>query len=193
MIELHVTTAELEAGLDFIRRSPKDGGTLELIVRRPDVDRREVVEEAEIDLRSGLVGDSWPKRASSRTPDGSPHPEKQITLMNSRAADVIASGVHRWPLAGDQLFVDLDLGVENLPPGTELVVGSAILVVTAPPHTGCSKFAARFGSDALKFVNSPEGRRLNLRGINARVIRSGRIRKGDTVHRSTQISTDSDL
>ena len=193
MIELHVTAEELEAGLDYIRRSPKDAGTIELIVRRPDVDRREVIDEGTLDPAAGLVGDSWKKRASSRTPDGSPHPDRQITLMNSRAADVIASGVHRWPLAGDQLFVDLDLGYENLPPGTELCVGSAILVVTAPPHTGCSKFAARFGTDALKFVNSPEGRRLNLRGINAKVIRSGYIRKGDSVHRSTQMETDLNL
>lgn len=187
MIELHVTAEELEAGLDFIRRSPQDAGTLELIVRRPDVDRREVLDEGSLDPAKGLVGDSWTKRASSRTHDGSPHPDRQITIMNSRAADVIASGVHRWPLAGDQLFVDLDLGVANLPPGTGLHIGDAVLVVTEPPHTGCSKFAARFGTEALKFVNSSEGRRLNLRGIHARVIRPGLIIKGDTirVHRST--------
>ena len=189
MIELHVTAEELEAGLDYIRRSPKDAGILELIVRRPDIDRREVLDEGTVDPVVGLVGDSWTKRASSRTHDGSPHPDRQITIMNSRAADVIASGVHRWPLAGDQLFVDLDLGIDNLPPGTELHIGDAVLVVTDPPHTGCSKFAARFGTEALKFVNSTEGRRLNLRGIHAKVIRPGLIIKGDTVrvHRSTQI------
>lgn len=193
MIELHVTAEELEAGLDYIRRSPKEAGTIELIVRRPDIDRREVVEEGTLDPVKGLVGDSWVKRASSRTPDGSPHPDRQITIMNSRAADVIASGVHRWPLAGDQLFVDLDLGVDNVPPGTELRIGDAVLVVTSPPHTGCSKFAARFGTEALKFVNSAEGRRLNLRGIHARVIRGGLIIKGDTVHRSTQMVADLNL
>lgn len=193
MIDLHVTAAELEAGLDLIRQSPKDSGVLELIVRRPAVDRREVVEEGELQLDAGLVGDTWPTRPSSRTHDGSPHPDRQITIMNSRTVELISGGEHRWPLAGDQLYVDLDLSLDNLPFGTQLRIGDAIIEVTDSPHTGCAKFSARFGSDAIRFVNSREGRRLNLRGIYARVIQSGRIRKGDTVHRFTQISTDSDL
>ena len=193
MIDLHVTAAELDAGLDHIRQSPKDSGVLLLIVRRPAVDRREVVDEGEIQLDVGLVGDTWPTRPSSRTPDGSPHPERQITIMNSRAVDLISGGAHRWPLAGDQLYVDLDLSLDNLPPGTQLRIGDAILEVTDSPHTGCAKFSARFGSDAIRFVNSREGRHLNLRGIYARVVRSGRIVTGDTVHRFAPINTDSDL
>lgn len=177
------TRAELDAALVRVRQSPRDVGRLELIVRRPAVDAREVLAEAELNLEAGLVGDTWRVRPSSRTSDRSPHPDMQLNLMNVRAADAVAGGIKRWPLAGDQLFVDLDLSPEHLPPGSRLAIGEAIIEVTKQPHTGCSKFAARFGADALAWVNSPAGRALNLRGINAKVIQSGRIRVGDQVTR----------
>jgi len=174
---------ELEAGLDEIRRSPSDAGVLELIVRRPCEGAREVLPEAELDASEGLVGDNWKTRGSSRTPDGSPHPDMQLNVMNSRAIALFAQSKDRWQLAGDQLFVDLDLSDESLPPGTRLSVGGAVIEVTPQPHTGCKKFIARFGLDAMKFVNSPAGRQLHLRGINARVVRPGTIRVGDTVRK----------
>ena len=177
----HLTMEELEAGLDEIRRSPKDGGRLELIVRRPRVDEREVLEAGELDLREGLVGDSWKMRSSSRTPDGSPNPESQLNIMNSRVIALLAQAQERWPLAGDQLFLNMDLSEENLPAGTQLSLGSAVIEVTAEPHTGCKKFVARFGLDAMKFVNSEVGRQLHLRGINAKVIQPGTIRVRDVV------------
>jgi MOSC domain-containing protein YiiM len=177
----HLTMEELEAGLDDIRRSPKDRGVLQMIVRRPQTDVREVVEEGQLDLLEGLVGDDWRTRGSSRTSDGSAHPDMQLTVMNSRVIALLAQDKGRWQLAGDQLFVDLDLSAENLPPGTRLAVGSAVIEVTAQPHTGCDKFAARFGRDAYKFVNSPQGKQLHLRGINARVVQAGVIRVGDVV------------
>jgi hypothetical protein len=172
---------ELEAGLDEIRRSPKDEGVLELIVRRPLVDEREVLEEGELHLADGLVGDSWRTRGSSRTPDGSSHPDTQLNIMNARAIALVAQHKERWPLAGDQLFIDMDLSAENLPAGTRLAIGSAVIEVTAQPHTGCKKFVARFGLDAMKFVNSPVGRELHLRGVNAKVIQPGVIQVGATV------------
>ncbi len=179
-----LTMTQLEAGLDEIRQSPRDEGRLELIVRRPQVDEREVLEEAELDRADGLVGDSWKLRGSSRTEDGSPHPDMQLNIMNSRVIALVAQDRGRWPLAGDQLYLDLDLSAENLPPGTRLALGSAVIEVTAQPHTGCKKFAARFGADALRFVNSPEGKQLRLRGVNARVVRPGVIRVGQVVKRS---------
>ena len=130
---------------------------------------------------AGLAGDTWPARASSRTADGSPHPGMQVTMMNSRAALLIAHDVGRRVLAGDQLYADLDLSPANLPPGTRLAVGSAVLEVTDQPHLGCAKFAARFGQDALRFVNSRVGRQLRLRGLNARVVVSGTVRTGDAI------------
>ncbi|PYS81395.1 MAG: MOSC domain-containing protein [Acidobacteria bacterium] len=177
----HLTLKELEAGLGEIRRSPKDEGVLELIVRRPVFDEREVLAAGELDVAEGLVGDGWRTRGSSCTPDGSPHPDMQLNIMNSRVIALVAQGKDRWPLAGDQLFLDMDLSEENLPAGTRLALGSAVVEVTAQPHTGCKKFVARFGPDAMKFVNSPVGRRLNLRGINAKVVRPGVVRVGDVV------------
>ncbi|MBE2238176.1 MAG: MOSC domain-containing protein [Caldilineaceae bacterium] len=178
-----LTTAELEAGLDYIRQAPRDAGVLELIVRRPAVDGREVLEEGELDLRGGLVGDTWQARGSSRMPDRSPHPDMQLNLINARLIALLAQDKARWPLAGDQLYVDLDLSEENLPPGTRLTIGAAVIEVTDQPHIGCKKFAARFGADAVKFVNSPEGKALHLRGINAKVVQGGTIRAGDTVRK----------
>lgn len=179
----HLTMAELEAGLDEIRRSPKDEGVLDLIVRRPQTDEREVLEEGELHPAEGLLGDSWKDRGSSRTPDGSSHPDMQLNIMNSRVIALVAQDKGRWRLAGDQLFIDLDLSAENLPAGTRLALGSAVIEVTAQPHTGCKKFVARFGLDAMEFVNSPLGKQLHLRGINARVVQPGVIHVGHVVRK----------
>ncbi len=177
----HLTMTELEAGLDTIRQSPKDEGVLALIVRRPQTGEREILAEGELDPVEGLVGDSWIKRGSSRTADGSSHPDMQLNLMNMRVIALVSQDEARWSLAGDQLYVDLDLSKENLPAGTQLALGSAVIEVTDQPHTGCQKFVARFGADAMKFVNSPVGKEFCLRGINARVVQPGTIRAGDVV------------
>jgi hypothetical protein len=177
----HLSMSELEAGLDEIARSPKDGGVVEMIVRRPQVGEREIIEEGQLDLAEGLVGDSWKRRSSRRTADGTPHPEMQLNLMNSRVVALVSQDKSRWHLAGDQLFVDLDLSGANLPPGTRLAIGTAVIEVTAEPHTGCSKFVERFGVDAMTFVNSRERRDLRLRGVNARVVSPGVLRVGDTI------------
>jgi MOSC domain-containing protein YiiM len=187
---VHRSLEELEAGLPRILESPPDRGPLELIVCRPAVDERKVLFRAQLDRRDGLVGDGWRKRGSPRTPDGSAHPEKQLTLMNARVIALLAGDPERWPLAGDQLYVDLDLSAANLPPGTQLGIGDARIEITPSPHTGCKKFVHRFGVDALKFVNSPTGRERNLRGIYARVLRSGTIRVGDEVKKLSPAEAD---
>ena len=185
----HVELAALEEGLDTVRAAPKESGTIELIVRRPAEEEREVLAHALLDPVAGLVGDNWPMRRNSRHEDGSPRPNTQLTLMNARAAALVAGSRERWPLAGDQLFVDLDLSYANLPPGTALHVGSAVLEITDEPHHGCGKFARRFGVDALKFVNSQAGRELNLRGIYARIVSGGTIRAGDAIRRAGVTAT----
>ena len=193
----HLSLAQLEAGLPEIRRSPADAGRVELIVRRPAPDRRQVLAEAFLDPVIGLVGDTWSSRPSTRTPDHSPHPDKQVTVMNARVAALLAGygatagagpeQVDRRPLAGDQLYLDLDLSDSNLPPGTRLQLGDAVIVVTDQPHLGCAKFSFRYGPASLRFVNSPSGRRLRLRGLNARVLVGGVVRRGDAVSKVVSV------
>jgi MOSC domain-containing protein YiiM len=185
MVEVKpLTMAALEAGLPEIRQSPDDAGVLALIVRRPQMGIREVLDEGELDLINGLVGDNWSIRGSSRKADGSAHPDMQLTVMNARVIALVAQEKERWPLAGDQLFIDLNLGADNVPPGTRLSLGSAVIEVTAQPHTGCHKFVSRFGQEALNFINSPMGKQLQLRGVNTKVVQPGLVRVGDVVRRT---------
>ena len=180
----HLTTDELEAGLDEIVRAPAAEGTVELIVRRPAENEREVLEEGTLDLEEGLVGDMWHRRGSKRTADGTAHPDMQLTLMSARVVDLVAAGDReRWPLAGDQIYVDLDISEANLPAGTRLSLGTAVIEVTPEPHTGCAKFHARFGGDAHRFVNTKQHRHLRLRGLNAKVVEPGTVRTGDTIRK----------
>ena len=181
----HLTMQELEAALDHLRNAPKDEGVLQLIVRRPQIDHREVVQEAELDPVLGLIGDNWSVRGSRKTLDGSAHPEMQINIMNARVTALVAQEMERWPLAGDQLYIDMDLSKENLPAGSRIAVGSAVIEVSALPHTGCHKFVSRFGVDAMKFVNSEVGKELCLRGINAKVVQAGVVKVGHTARKIT--------
>jgi len=180
----HLDLAALDAGLDEIRRSPKDLGSLELIVRRPEIEAREILAEGVLDTLEGLVGDNWRARGSGSTEDGSADPKAQLTLANARAVALVARDPDRRALAGDQLYVDFDLGGDNAPPGTRLEIGSAVVEITDLPHLGCRKYLDRFGKDALRWVNSDDGRALNLRGVNASVLVAGTIRVGDAVRKA---------
>lgn len=182
-IKTHLNKAELEAGLAHIAAAPKSTGTLEMIVRRPSEDVRDVLAQGELDLTVGLVGDNWIERGSKRTADGSSHPDMQLNVMNARVIALLAGSEDRWALAGDQLFIDFDLSEENAPAGTRLAIGETIIEITEQPHNGCKKFAQRFGVEAVKFVNSPQGKALHMRGVCARVVQAGVVRQGDTVRK----------
>jgi hypothetical protein len=179
----HLTTDELTAALDHLRAAPADNGRVELVVRRPSQGEREVLDEGTLDLEVGLVGDSWSTRGSRHTADGGPHPGMQLNVMNARVSALVAVDPSRRMLAGDQLHVDLDLSEANLPPGTRLALGTAVIEVTPEPHRGCAKFVERFGRDAMRFVNSPIGRELRLRGLNAKVVQPGAVRSGDEIRK----------
>lgn len=179
----HLTLEQLHAGLPHIQDSPRDGGTLKAIVIRPKTDERSSLAHCELSLEGGVHGDNWALGCWKSLPNGSPHPDVQVAITNSRAIDLIAGDAGRWPLAGDNLYVDFDLSSENLQPGQQLAIGDVVLEITEIPHNGCGKFSARFGSDALRFVNSPVGKQLHLRGIYARVVTSGIVHVGDTIRK----------
>lgn len=181
----HATLDELEAGLDQVRAAPADHGTLDLIVRRPAPGEREVLATGTLDPRLGLIGDGWCSRpASSRRPGG-PSLGSQLTVMSARVAALVTGGTdpERWARAGDQLYVDFDISLDNLPVGSRLAVGGAVVEVTKAPHTGCGKFVRRFGVDAMKLISSPPGRELRLRGLKAKVVEGGDVSRGDVVRK----------
>ena len=179
----HLDMNGLEAGIDYILDTPADKGLVRMIVSRPETGIRKILKSASLDTIEGLIGDNWKDRGSSSTSDKSADPETQITIMNSRVIELIAHSSDRWKLAGDQLFIEIDISRNNLPPGSKLKVGSAIIEVSGKPHTGCQKFSQRFGLDALKFVSTPMARELCFRGINARVMKSGIVTVGDIVNK----------
>jgi hypothetical protein len=181
-VTVYVEADELETGLAHILDAPSDVGTVELVVRRPAEGEREILDEGLLDLEQGLVGDRWHPAVGGygAADDGK---AAQITLMNARVTDLVAGDRDRWALAGDQLYVDFDLRVENLPPGARLEVGSAVLEISDLPHTGCAKFTARFGSAATRFINAKHNRELRLRGMNTRIVTPGTVRPGDTVRK----------
>ena len=184
---------ELESALDHLRAAPAEAGTLTLVVRRPERLAREVVDDATIDEAHGLVGDNWLSRATSRAVAAGRHLDAQVTVMSSRMVALLGDTDAERALAGDQLYVDLDLSHDNLPAGSRIEIGGdVVLEVTAKPHAGCKKFLARFGADAVAFVNSEEGSRLRLRGLNARVVRGGIVRVGDDVRRVSFSTAPSD-
>ena len=177
---MHATRDTLDARLPELRVLPTDAGTLELIVARPGEGERETLDTAEVTVEDGLVGDRW---TAGLRADGSPDRHNQLTIASTHLLGLIAEPEH-WPLAGDNLLVSMGLEEEHLPAGARLAIGETVVVeISAEPHTGCAMFSARFGSDALRFVNSPEGRRLRLRGVNARVVAPGTISVGDAIRR----------
>lgn len=170
-------------GLDRVKQSPKDDGVLELIVVRPRVDERVLVERCEVSSRLGVHGDNWALGCWRTLQDGSPHPDVQVAILNSRLIALVAREKSRWPLAGDNLYMDFDLSTDNLPAGQRLAIGTALLEIISEPHDGCGKFAERYGKEAVKFVNSPERKHLHLRGIYARVVKDGVVAVGDRVRK----------
>ena len=174
---------DFDASLSDIDAAPADLGRLVRIVRRPAVDQRELVDTARLDPVVGLVGDSWQARGSRATPDGSADPEAQLTVISTRVLQALEPDESRWPEAGDQLYVDLDLRVDTLPAGSRLAIGGAVIEVSAKPHNGCEKFAARFGIDALAWISTPVGKAHRMRGLNARIVEGGTIAVGDVIRR----------
>lgn len=177
----HLSETEIMAGLEQVRQSPQDNGSLNAIVIRPATDDRIRLEQCRLSPEGGTEGDAWAQGCWLSLPDGRPHPDVQICIMNSRMIDLVAGDKDRWEQAGDNLFVDLDLSRENLRAGEQLRIGECVIEITEQSHNGCSKFSQRFGPAALKVVNSPMGKALRLRGIYAKVIKAGDVCVGDLI------------
>ena len=182
-VPYHRQCAEIERAAAALGSSPTENGVVEMIICRPARYERMVLDEGTLEVAHGLIGDTWEARGATNTPDGRADPLRQVTVMNSRALASVAGERGRWELAGDQLIVDLDLSMVNLPAGTRLQIGEAVAEVTEPPHTGCAKFAGRYGVDALAWVSDRAGRQRRRRGMHVRVLRSGTVRPGDLIRK----------
>jgi len=187
-VPYHRPRSDIERAAATLGSSPTDNGVVEMIICRPARYERKVLDEGILEVAHGLLGDTWEARGATSTPDGSADPLRQVTLMNSRVLESVAGERDRWELAGDQLIVDLDLSMDSLPAGTRLHIGEAVAEVTEPPHTGCAKFAGRYGADALAWVSGGTGRRQRRRGMHVRVLRSGTVRPGDAIRKLEQDS-----
>jgi GNAT superfamily N-acetyltransferase len=181
----HRTREEMLAFLPTLDALPRDAGTVRLVVARPASGGREVLSEGRLAADVGLVGDNWLPRGSRHSADGSALLDMQLNLTSYAMIEFLAQEGDRVALAGDQLYLDLDLSHDNLPTGTQLHFGvegaGAVVVVTDTPHQGCAKFINRYGREAMTFVNGPEGKPRRLRGLCARVVRDGAVRPGDQV------------
>jgi MOSC domain-containing protein YiiM len=183
MEKKHLSNKEIEAGLSHVLASPKDQGELKAIVVRPEVNQRERLAAARLSPEGGVEGDRWATSTTLRRADGSPDPRTQVSLMNARILQLIANADDRMALAGDNLIVDLDLSEGNLSVGQKLAIGEVTLQITDVPHTGCDKFADRFGTDAVRYVNAPATKPLHLRGLYAQVLTAGTLRVGQVVRK----------
>ena len=182
-VPYHRQRAEIERAAAVLGSSPTENGVVEMIICRPARYERMVLDEGTLEVAHGLIGDTWEARGATNTPDGRSDRIRQVTVMNSRALASVAGERGRWELAGDQLIVDLDLSMVNLPAGTRLQIGEAVAEVTEPPHTGCAKFAGRYCVDALAWVSDRAGRQRRRRGMHVRVLRSGTVRPGDLIRK----------
>jgi hypothetical protein len=168
----HVDLSELDRRLDAMRASPRDVGIVRALVRRADGGgRRELLDSVTLSEVEGMPGDAWGRR-----PDRTP--ESQLTAVEWGVAELIANG-HPIALFGDQLFLELDLSKGNLPVGSRVRLGAAVLEVSPKAHNGCQKYRRRFGPDALRFASRPDSRHRNFRGIYFRVVTEGLVRVGD--------------
>lgn len=182
--ERNATQDELDAATEHVLASPKEKSVLQIIVVRPKANERQTLERAELSPSGGIAGDRWSVDHWEHLPDGSPHPQSQVSLMNYRVLELIAGNSAAMPLAGDNLIFDLDLSEENLPAGSRLNIGSqVILELTAVPHTGCGKFQKRYGKAAREFVNGDLGSKHSLRGRMATIVQAGTIAVGDRIEK----------
>ena len=172
------TFDELEALWSAAPPPPRERGSVRLLCVRRAPSEHETPESVEVTVSEGLVGDRW-SRATAHDPD----PDSQVTLMMAGVAELVAAAEQPLHEAGDNILVDYDISVDNLPVGSRLRIGEAVLEVSATPHTGCSKFSGRFGQDALRWVNWRYWRERRLRGVNCRVVSGGTVRLGDAVER----------
>jgi hypothetical protein len=180
----HRTRAEIEAGIGPVLQSPAEGAAVEALFSRPAPGKRLDLPALEVSVSGGIAGDHWSLGCWKTLPDGSPDPDVQVSLMNRRMLHLIAGARDNWARAGNNIIVDMDLSIDNLPIGQRLRVGTAELEIGPVANTGCDFFIERYGRDACVFVNTGIAKQKRLRGVYARVVKDGQIRIGDIIRKA---------
>lgn len=167
------TLDDLQAKLSWATSAPRDNAPISTLCVRPAEGDRQFVERIDFSVTEGVVGDRWIRKTWMRLPDGRPDPRIQVCLLGQRVLELVRIDPYRMPYPGDNIVADLDFSETNLPSGQLLRVGTATLEVSDIFNTACSKWRARYGDDALRWINLPDNLPHRLRGVLCRVVASG--------------------
>lgn len=178
-----ITRAELDRAWPDIMAAPKDGAAIEMLCLRPAMGERRFVDEIHVTREEGIPGERWLTQPWMRLPGGQPDPAIQVSFLQRRVLDLVWRDREGTPHPGDTFVVDMDLSEANLPAGSLLQVGSAVLEVSTVFNNACAKWKKRYGDDALDWVRAYENKEFRPRGVLAKVHRDGVFRAGDRLTR----------